>query len=542
MDIRLEKVIKVIKGKCGTLGNVPIGGGSKMKKIMTIGWMVILVLGIGRYVFAGSLDSPGATTASVSRMHTIRDMVFYTARQDRYPMGGEYIITGTADSATANTLVDSDLTNYPDDYFNSCQIAIIGGTGSNQIRAISDFTSSSGTVTVSANWTTNPDATSTYLIRTFDGKPIKPGVFTGHVGTATDNTLTDTSLRSLYVDDYFNGCKIKIIQGTGSGQIRTISDFVATTSSGGTFTVSTNWATNPDATSIYAVYLSGFSEPAFGQTVITGTATGGSEYALLDSSDDLGLNPTYIGWHLKLTGGKGAGQERYITSAMRIGTTVYLSVEKYWGISNIPDTTTTYELSRNNTLDDVYRNLTRLPATGQTYTTSEANYEDGEEQRGATKRYIYADDGTIDTEAENVLTDLNTGLMWIRDATKVTGSGSGAGGNQNISGALAWTYAVTRCAALTYADHTAWRLPNILELMTIVDYGRSLPSIDTTAFPNTYGLTYDTGDYWSSTVYPINYSYANRVDFSAGWVDSPWMTGIWTNTYYVRCCRGGSVY
>lgn len=71
-------------------------------------------------------------------------------------------------------------------------------------------------------------------------------------GTATAGaagTLTDTANRK-EDDDYWTGGKIEIINGTGEGQVRDITDFVQSTS---VLSVSPNWTTTPDTTSVYKV-------------------------------------------------------------------------------------------------------------------------------------------------------------------------------------------------------------------------------------------------------------------------------------------------
>lgn len=86
--------------------------------------------------------------------------------------------SGLADSATETTLVDSDLSIYPDDYFNGWMIEIVNGTGRNSYAAVTDFTSSTGTVTV-ADWLdasggaggTDPDADSMYFLHDGNGHP-----------------------------------------------------------------------------------------------------------------------------------------------------------------------------------------------------------------------------------------------------------------------------------------------------------------------------------------------------------------------------------
>lgn len=51
-------------------------------------------------------------------------------------------------------------------------------------------------------------------------------------------------------DDLFNGQVVKITSGTGAGQARLVTDYVGATK---VASVSPNWATNPDATSVYEI-------------------------------------------------------------------------------------------------------------------------------------------------------------------------------------------------------------------------------------------------------------------------------------------------
>lgn len=74
---------------------------------------------------------------------------------------------------------------------------------------------------------------------------------------AGNNELDDTT-KSWSVDQ-FNGAYVWIYHGTGEGQIREISDTTATK-----LTVTVNWGTNPDATSLYAIG---------GGATLTGTGT-----------------------------------------------------------------------------------------------------------------------------------------------------------------------------------------------------------------------------------------------------------------------------
>src|SRR6185295_7572041 len=41
-----------------------------------------------------------------------------------------------------------------------------------------------------------------------------------------------------------------------------------------------------------------------------------------------------------------------------------------------------------------------------------------------------------------------------------------------------WCGALAYCEGLTLAGHDDWRLPNVMELVSLVDYGRSQPAIE----------------------------------------------------------------
>lgn len=73
---------------------------------------------------------------------------------------------GGVESATTTTIVDADLKKYDDDFWNGGLLEVINpSTGEVQVRTVSDFVSSSGTVTVSNAWGTTPDNTYKYIVR-----------------------------------------------------------------------------------------------------------------------------------------------------------------------------------------------------------------------------------------------------------------------------------------------------------------------------------------------------------------------------------------
>lgn len=68
-------------------------------------------------------------------------------------------------------------------------------------------------------------------------------------GTATSATVNSITDSTATFTDAIIGCNVKILTGTGEGQIRRIYTKDSTTK----FTVEENWDTNPDTTSLYAI-------------------------------------------------------------------------------------------------------------------------------------------------------------------------------------------------------------------------------------------------------------------------------------------------
>jgi len=89
--------------------------------------------------------------------------------------------------------------------------------------------------------------------------------------------------------------------------------------------------------------------------------------------------------------------------------------------------------------------------------------------------------------------------------------------------------ALAYCAGLDLGGYQDWRLPAVMELVSIVDTGTYNPSIDSTMFPGTPAV----GFYWSSTVFAGLAGDMWGVYFNNGYMDYNDTSLL----YSVRCVR-----
>jgi hypothetical protein len=153
-----------------------------------------------------------------------------------------------------------------------------------------------------------------------------------------------------------------------------------------------------------------------------------------------------------------------------------------------------------------------VPCAGATCSGQDGTYGTGCPSQG---RFIENGDGTV--------TDACTGLMWQQDTADVN-----VDGQISDTDRVPWCLALDYCEGLTMAGHDDWRLPNVRELQSIVDYGRVFPSIDPV-----FGAFSDA--YWTSTSFVDTPEVAWFVVFSEGAVvlyDGKY------GGYFVRAVRG----
>lgn len=167
------------------------------------------------------------------------------------------------------------------------------------------------------------------------------------------------------------------------------------------------------------------------------------------------------------------------------------------------------------TLNDIYAAIPHLPKTGQT--TLYVTGDDGDYEKGVAMpvpRFTPGSDATSNCVMDNL-----TGLMWLKnpDATKRT-----------------WTDAIAYCEGLDGTSgrggFTDWRMPNVMELLSLLDYGHVSP-----ALPSGHPFIVQSAIYSSGTTYINHPGYQWNVGIATGGTD----VGAKTGSFYVWPVRGG---
>lgn len=102
---------------------------------------------------------------------------------------------------------------------------------------------------------------------------------------------------------------------------------------------------------------------------------------------------------------------------------------------------------------------------------------------------------------ESVIIDLATRLMWPKDF----------GGAATDSGdAKDWVQAIIWCETLSFGGFSDWRLPNLLEFLSLMNLGRNNPCFNDDIFDG-YDIT---SSYWTSSTRPGLSTDAQRAYFT----------------------------
>jgi len=124
--------------------------------------------------------------------------------------------------------------------------------------------------------------------------------------------------------------------------------------------------------------------------------------------------------------------------------------------------------------------------------------------------------GTLIDNGDGTVSDLDAGIVW----------------QQGESSEMDWESAMSYCENLSRAGKSDWRLPNINELQSIVDYSKYNPASDTSFFPDIH-----ISMYWSSTTDSRDIQSVSGIHFILGQVQNMGKTDAHDN--YTRCIRLG---
>ena len=111
---------------------------------------------------------------------------------------------------------------------------------------------------------------------------------------------------------------------------------------------------------------------------------------------------------------------------------------------------------------------------------------------------------------------------------------AGSAADLTTPATMNWGDTITACEALDYNGYTDWRLPNIVVLFSLINFGKNAaPKVYDTYFPNI-----DVTNYWSSTTNENATTRAQVVAFSTSGTEARQDK---VNTYFVLPMRGGNL-
>jgi hypothetical protein len=110
--------------------------------------------------------------------------------------------------------------------------------------------------------------------------------------------------------------------------------------------------------------------------------------------------------------------------------------------------------------------------------------------------------------ADGTVLDIRYGLHWKRCSE---GQQHSSGNCVGQLSSLNWADAVQVAGNSQFAGHSDWRLPNVKELLTLVEECRASPALHSQVFPDTAPDIY-----WSSSPYRFNTTHAWIVQFDFG--------------------------
>jgi len=224
------------------------------------------------------------------------------------------------------------------------------------------------------------------------------------------------------------------------------------------------------------------------------------------------------------------GKQAWVNGAQVTGT---MAVQTFSPTSAVVDAgyyaaTNLTQVDTNLTAANIKTNVTIFGIAGSLSTTPAPV-----PMTGQTNSYQVGDDGnykkgvawpnprfTVQADTNCVLDNL-TGLIWARNA--------------NLGGSMTWSNAIVYCEGLTYGGTNDWRLPNLRELQSLIDYGRFYPALPA---GHPFAGVVQSDYYWSSSTV-ARVPGVTGCAWGVGLADGPVNGGAEAAPYYVWPVRGG---
>ena len=265
-------------------------------------------------------------------------------------------------------------------------------------------------------------------------------------------------------------------------------------------------------------------QPFYGQDAQY--ATNPMSYTVSPDGLTVGDNVTGLLWQRE-----DDNQPRYWTDAMDFCENLTLGASSDWRLPNVKELQTVLDYGHYDpAVDPAY-----FPGTHSAFFWSSTTNSEGPSQaftvdfdygyiysqpKASVPSYVRCVSGQEMVEqiflenGNGTVTDILTGLMWQKEDD-----------NQGRN----WEPALAYCEGIELGGHADWRLPDVKELQSIVDFGRVNPPVDPAYFPNTVNSFY-----WTSSPYVSNANAAWDIQFYYGEVSAHGKVSV---PMYVRCVR-----
>lgn len=191
---------------------------------------------------------------------TYKDAKFFDYYDNSYKENDErgIIRKNKVDSGTINSIFLDSNSSSINDFYKDYTVKITDGLGKGQNRTVVSYNGITKELVVDSNWSTIPDSSSVYLIliRQNTAQSGTSNSITLDGGASSDNGFYDSYVVVSGEETQVVYRFIRIIEGTGKGQVRfLVSDIPGPTYNGTTkeLFVTEDWDTIPDNTSVFVI-------------------------------------------------------------------------------------------------------------------------------------------------------------------------------------------------------------------------------------------------------------------------------------------------